>query len=61
MLIEDLDRARWQKEIVRQSERRAFYLAAWKQLRDRGLIYPCYCSRRDVLSAAGARLINSRS
>jgi glutamyl/glutaminyl-tRNA synthetase len=37
-----------------QSERRAFYLAAWKKLRDLGAIYPCTCSRKDVLQAAGA-------
>jgi glutamyl/glutaminyl-tRNA synthetase len=37
-----------------QSERRAHYLEAWKTLRDRGLIYPCSCSRKDVAQAAGA-------
>jgi glutamyl/glutaminyl-tRNA synthetase len=37
-----------------QSERRAHYLAAWKTLRDRGLIYPCTCSRKDVAQAASA-------
>ncbi len=37
-----------------QSERREFYLLAWQTLRDRGLIYPCTCSRKDVAAAAGA-------
>ena len=37
-----------------QSERRQHYLAAWQELRDRGLIYPCTCSRKDVAQAAGA-------
>jgi len=37
-----------------QSERRQFYLDAWKKLRDRGWIYPCRCSRKDVAQAAGA-------
>ena len=37
-----------------QSERREDYLAAWKKLRDAALIYPCGCSRRDVLQSAGA-------
>jgi len=37
-----------------QSERREHYFAAWRQLRDRGLIYPCTCSRKDVAQAAGA-------
>jgi len=37
-----------------QSERRGHYLAAWKQLREAGVIYPCSCSRKDVALAAGA-------
>jgi glutamyl/glutaminyl-tRNA synthetase len=37
-----------------QSERREHYLAAWRALRDRGMIYPCACSRKDVAQAAGA-------
>jgi glutamyl-tRNA synthetase len=37
-----------------QSERRGFYLAAWKKLRDAGGIYPCMCSRKDVAQSAGA-------
>jgi glutamyl-tRNA synthetase len=37
-----------------QSARREIYLAAWKRLRDAALIYPCVCSRQDVLQSAGA-------
>lgn len=37
-----------------QSERRIHYLQAWQRLRDRGLIYPCTCSRKDVAHAATA-------
>jgi glutamyl-tRNA synthetase len=37
-----------------QSERRAHYLEAWEKLRDRGMIYPCTCSRKDVAQAASA-------
>ena len=37
-----------------QSERRGHYLAAWRRLRERGFIYPCTCSRKDVAQAAGA-------
>jgi glutamyl/glutaminyl-tRNA synthetase len=37
-----------------QSERRAFYFDAWRQLRDGGFIYPCTCSRRDLAQAASA-------
>lgn len=37
-----------------QSERRAFYLEAWRQLRDSGHIFPCACSRKDLAEAASA-------
>ncbi|HSH38392.1 MAG TPA: glutamate--tRNA ligase family protein, partial [Chthoniobacterales bacterium] len=37
-----------------QSGRREKYRGAWEQLRAQGFIYPCFCSRRDVLAAAGA-------
>lgn len=37
-----------------QSDRREFYVAAWQQLWDRGLIYPCTCSRKDLAQAATA-------
>ena len=37
-----------------QSQRRDFYLAAWKTLRDTGEIYPCTCSRKDLANSASA-------
>jgi glutamyl/glutaminyl-tRNA synthetase len=37
-----------------QSKRREHYLAAWRTLRERGHIYPCRCSRKDLAAAAGA-------
>jgi glutamyl/glutaminyl-tRNA synthetase len=37
-----------------QSERRDIYLAAWRQLRDGGFIYPCACSRKELAQAASA-------
>ena len=37
-----------------QSERTDRYRATWERLRAGGFIYPCSCSRRDVLAAAGA-------
>jgi glutamyl-tRNA synthetase len=37
-----------------QSERRSFYLDAWRRLRDQGAIYPCICSRKDLSQAASA-------
>ena len=37
-----------------QSQRRSFYLAAWRTLRDGGFIYPCTCSRKDLERALSA-------
>lgn len=37
-----------------QSERHAWYLAAFNVLRSQGLVYPCTCSRQDVLRALQA-------
>lgn len=37
-----------------QSERRSFYLEAWRKLRDSGFIYPCTCSRKDLERALSA-------
>jgi glutamyl-tRNA synthetase len=37
-----------------QSDRRSFYLEAWLRLRDSGAIYPCSCSRKELLAAATA-------
>lgn len=37
-----------------QSERRSFYLEAWRRLRDSGAIYPCSCSRKDLERALEA-------
>ena len=37
-----------------QSERREYYLAAWRRLLEQGKIYACKCSRKDLASAASA-------
>jgi glutamyl-tRNA synthetase len=37
-----------------QSERRLFYAAALEKLRERGFVYPCTCSRKDIRDAASA-------
>ena len=38
----------------RQSERRACYLHTWRELRARGVLYPCSCSRKDLTESARA-------
>jgi glutamyl-Q tRNA(Asp) synthetase len=42
----------WDGEIVYQSTRRDAYHAALHSLRNRGLIYPCACSRREIADSA---------
>jgi glutamyl/glutaminyl-tRNA synthetase len=42
----------WHEGPFYQSRRRALYLDAWRKLRDRGFIYPCLRSRKDVARAA---------
>src|SRR5579875_3696954 len=37
-----------------QSQRGAHYLDTWRRLRERGFIYPCKCSRKDLALAASA-------
>jgi glutamyl-tRNA synthetase len=44
----------WDGEIVRQSHRFDRYEAALDRLAADGLLYPCYCSRREVLAAVSA-------
>jgi glutamyl-tRNA synthetase len=44
----------WDGEVVRQSRRFARYDAALARLDADGLLYPCYCSRREVQAAVAA-------
>ncbi|WCJ58427.1 tRNA glutamyl-Q(34) synthetase GluQRS [Fontisphaera persica] len=37
-----------------QSRRHAWHVAVFEQLRSSGCVYPCVCSRKDVLQALGA-------
>ncbi len=41
-------------EVVRQSERADLYRAAVDDLVDRGLTYPCFCTRREIRAASVA-------
>lgn len=52
----------WDGPVLRQSDRRNIYRRALQGLWDRGLLYPCTCSRRDIEAAAqapqeGARVV----
>ena len=44
----------WDGDIIRQSERLELYLDAIAHLRDAGLVYECFCTRREVAEAASA-------
>ncbi|MEO7428994.1 MAG: tRNA glutamyl-Q(34) synthetase GluQRS [Acidimicrobiales bacterium] len=44
----------WDDAPLRQSERRPQHEAALAELVDRGLTYPCFCSRREIREAAAA-------
>ncbi len=42
----------WDGEVTWQSQRLANYAAAAERLKDMGLLYPCKCTRAEVLAAA---------
>ncbi|MEV7398470.1 tRNA glutamyl-Q(34) synthetase GluQRS [Aeromicrobium sp. NPDC092404] len=44
----------WDGEPVRQSERLDLYDATIARLRDQGLVYECFCTRREILEAPTA-------
>jgi glutamyl-Q tRNA(Asp) synthetase len=55
-ILEDLD---WlgvpvSGKVVHQSARMAAYRAALDSLSARGLVYPCFCTRKDIAAAASA-------
>ncbi|MDF2232519.1 tRNA glutamyl-Q(34) synthetase GluQRS [Albimonas sp. CAU 1670] len=44
----------WERPVLRQSTRGPAYAEALAVLRARGLLYPCACTRRDILAALDA-------
>jgi glutamyl-tRNA synthetase len=44
----------WDGPVVRQSERLALYEGALARLREQGLLYECWCTRREIREAASA-------
>ena len=44
----------WDGPVVRQSERMWLYEEAIARLDDKGLLYPCYCSRKEIRAASSA-------
>jgi glutamyl-Q tRNA(Asp) synthetase len=46
---------KWETPVHRQSEHLAEYARALAALRERGLTYPCFCTRGDILRAIAGR------
>lgn len=44
----------WDGEILRQSDRQAAYMEALESLKEMGLVYPCFCTRKDIQAALSA-------
>lgn len=45
---------RWEEPVWRQSHRLDAYAAALATLKERGLLYPCFCTRADIAASASA-------
>ena len=44
----------WEEPVRRQSDHFPEYAAALQRLESNGLLYPCFCSRKDIAAAASA-------
>ena len=51
----------WERPVRRQSEHFADYEAALKRLRDMGLVYPCFATRKEIADAIAATGIDPRN
>ncbi|MBL0408100.1 tRNA glutamyl-Q(34) synthetase GluQRS [Microvirga aerilata] len=45
----------WERPVRRQSEHFADYHAAFLSLKGRGVVYPCFCSRKDIAEGVACR------
>ena len=55
-IIDDLSwlGIQWSGKVMFQSERSDAYSAALDQLNDQGLLYPCFCTRKDIMREISA-------
>ena len=55
-ILEDLSwlGLQWPEPVLRQSARMPAYARAAEALKAKGLLYPCFCSRREIAAAASA-------
>ncbi len=45
----------WEEPVRRQSEHFDDYRSAFSRLKGRGVVYPCFCSRKDIAEAVACR------
>lgn len=45
----------WEKPVRRQSEHFADYRAAVRRLQERGVVYPCFCTRKEIAQTIACR------
>jgi glutamyl-Q tRNA(Asp) synthetase len=52
-IVEDLEwlGLNWEQPVRRQAEHFSFYAEALERLETQGLVYPCFCSRADIMTA----------
>jgi glutamyl-Q tRNA(Asp) synthetase len=48
-------RLAWEEPVRRQSEHFDDYRAAFRALKGRGVVYPCFCSRKEIAEAVACR------
>jgi glutamyl-Q tRNA(Asp) synthetase len=55
-IFEDLAwlRLEWERPVRRQSEHMADYAAALERLKELGVLYPCFCTRREIAAEIAA-------
>ncbi|MFC4173836.1 tRNA glutamyl-Q(34) synthetase GluQRS [Microvirga sp. GCM10011540] len=51
---------RWEEPVRRQSEHFGDYRTAFSTLKGRGLVYPCFCSRKDIAEAVACREVEGQ-
>ncbi|MGO4389600.1 tRNA glutamyl-Q(34) synthetase GluQRS [Microvirga sp. 2YAF29] len=51
----------WEEPVRRQSEHFSDYRAAFHKLKEGGVVYPCFCSRKEIADVIACREANSGS
>jgi glutamyl-Q tRNA(Asp) synthetase len=49
----------WEEPVRRQSEHFDDYRAAFRALKGRGVVYPCFCSRKDIAEVVACREVEA--